>query len=54
MPGGLFLFFLDFHGFKILGLENLAAIETLQVLHAISPGDHLGAGMVTSGLHNSA
>ena len=52
--GGLFLFFLDFHGFKIFSLENLAAIQTLYVVHAVSPGDHLRTGMVTSGLHNNA
>jgi len=51
---GLFFFVLDFHWFKVLSLEDLAAIETLYVFHAISTGDHLGAGMVTSGLHNSA
>lgn len=50
---GLFLFFLDFHGFKVFGLENLPAIETFHVFHAVSPGNHLGAGMFTSGLHNN-
>ena len=48
----LFLVVLDFHGFKIFGLENLAAIETFHVIDAVSPGDHLGAGVFTSGRHN--
>ncbi len=52
MPGGLFLFFLDFHGFKILSLEDLTAVQAFHVIHAVSPGDDLGAGMVTNGLHN--
>ncbi len=51
---GLFLFFLDFHGLKVFSLEDLAAIETFDVVYTVSPGDHLCAGMVTSGLHNSA
>ena len=44
--------FLDFHGLKVFGLEDLAAIQAFHVIHAVSPGDDLGAGMVTSGLHN--
>ena len=52
MRGGLFLFVLDFHGFKVLCLEYLPAIEAFQVFDALSPGDHLGAGMFTSGRHN--
>jgi hypothetical protein len=52
--GGLFLFFFDLHGFKVFGLENLAAIQALDVIHAVAPGDDLGTGMVASGLHNSA
>jgi hypothetical protein len=54
MAGGLFFFVLDFHWFKVLSLEYLAAIETLDIVNAISPGDHLGAGVFTSGLHNNA
>jgi hypothetical protein len=53
MPG-LFLIVLDFHLFKVFGLENLHAIEAFHVVNAVSTGDYLGAGMVTSGLHNSA
>src|SRR6185436_16373072 len=54
MVGRLFLFFLDFHGFKVLGLKDLAAIQTLHVFDAVSSGDHLRAGMITCGLHNQA
>jgi len=51
---GLFFLFLDLYLFKVFGLEDLAAIEAFHVINAVSTGDHLGAGMVTSGLHNSA
>lgn len=52
MLGGLFLFVLDFHGFKVFSLEDLPAIQAFHVIDAISAGDHLGAGMFASGLHN--
>jgi hypothetical protein len=52
MRGGLFFFFLDFHGFKVFGLEDLPAVETLHVIDTVSPGNDLGAGMFTSGRHN--
>ena len=52
--GGLFFLFLDFHGFKVFGLEDLATVETFDIIHAISPGDDLGTGVLASGLHNSA
>jgi hypothetical protein len=52
-PGLLFLF-LDFHGFKVFRLEDLSAIETFHIVDAISTGDHLGASVLTSGLHNDA
>jgi hypothetical protein len=48
----LLVVILDFHFFEVFGLEDLAAIETFHVVDPISAGDHLGAGMVTSGLHN--
>jgi hypothetical protein len=50
----LLVLILDFHFFKVFSLEDLAAIETFHVVNPISAGDHLGAGMVTSGLHNRA
>ena len=52
MQGALFLFVLDFHWFKVIGLENLTAIETFHIIDSVSAGDHPGAGMFTSGRHN--
>jgi hypothetical protein len=49
----LFLFFLGFHGFKVLSLEDLAAIETFHVVDAVSSGYDLGAGVLTGGLHRT-
>jgi hypothetical protein len=51
VPWGLFLVLFDLHRFKVFGLENLAAIQALDVVHAVAPGDDLGTGMVTNGLH---
>jgi len=50
-PGGLFLFFLDFHGFQVFGFEDLTAVQTFNVVDAVSSGDDLSTGMVASGLH---
>jgi hypothetical protein len=50
--GELLLFILHWDGFKVFGLEDLAAIETFQVFHAVSSGDYLGTVVVTSRLHN--
>jgi hypothetical protein len=50
----LLFLILHFHGFKIFGFEDLAAIETFDVIHPVSTGDDLGARVLTSGLHNSA
>ena len=47
----LLFFFVGFQGFQVFGLENLAAIETFHVVHAVSTGNDLGAGMLTGGLH---
>ena len=43
------LFYL--YGFKVFGLENLAAVQALDVVDAVAPGDDLGAGMVAGGWH---
>ena len=51
MRGGLFLFFLDFHWFKVFGFEDLTAIQTFNVVHAVSSSDYLGTVVVASGLH---
>jgi hypothetical protein len=50
--GELLLFILHWNGFKVFGLEDLAAIETFQVFDAVSSGDYLGTVVVTSKLHN--
>ena len=54
MPGPLFFVFLDLYGIEVFILEDQVAIETFQVVHAISPGDDLGTGVLASGLHNNA
>jgi hypothetical protein len=51
MLEGLFFVFLDFHGFKVFGFEDLAAVQTFDIIDAVSPGDYLSTGMVASGLH---
>jgi hypothetical protein len=38
-------------GFKVFSLEDLTAIETLDVVYAVSAGDDLGAVVVTHGMH---
>jgi hypothetical protein len=47
----LLFFLLGFHGFDVFGLEDLTAIETFHIVHAVSAGNNLGTGMLTSGLH---
>jgi len=51
---GLLVFVINFDGFKIFGLEDLAAVETFNVVDAVASGNHLGPGVVASGSHNSA
>ena len=51
---GLFFLILNFHGLEILVFEDLTAIETFDVIHAVATGEYLGARVLTSGLHNSA
>lgn len=48
---GLFLVFFYYNRLKVFSFKNLAAIETFDVVYAIAPGDDLGAGMITGGLH---
>jgi len=50
----LLLVVFDFHGFKVFGFKNLPAVETFHVVYAVSSGQDLGTGVLTSGLHNSA
>lgn len=51
---GALVFFIGFGGdwLKILGFENLAAIEALHVVHAISTGEDNRLFMLAGGLHN--
>jgi len=53
VPADLLLVVLDFHWFKVFGFEDLATIQTFDVIHAISAGDDLGTVMVTSGQHKT-
>jgi len=41
----------DCYGFEILSFEDLAAIQTFQVLNAIAPGDDLCTVVLASVLH---
>jgi hypothetical protein len=54
MREGLILFFLGNSGLKVFSLEDLPAIEALDVVYAIPAGNNLGTIVVTSGLHNDA
>ncbi len=47
----LLVFFLHRNWLKVLGFENLAAVETFHVVDAVSSRNDLGAGMLTSGMH---
>ncbi|MBV9506019.1 MAG: hypothetical protein JO323_13545 [Acidobacteriia bacterium] len=49
----LFVFF-DLDRFEVFSFENLAAIETFHVVHAIAPGDDLRAVMITGDWHKTA
>jgi hypothetical protein len=51
---GLFFVFFHFYGFQVLGLKDLMAVQTFQVIHAVSTGNDLGTGVFTSGSHNNA
>jgi hypothetical protein len=54
MGGELFLVFLYLDRFEVFSLEDLAAIQALDIFYPVAPGNHLGSGMLASGLHNSA
>ena len=57
MAGLLFMLLfllLNFDGLKIFGFEDLAAIETFDVVDPVPTGDDLGARVLTSSFHNSA
>ena len=54
MDRKLFLVVLNLDGLEVFGLEDLAAVQALDVIYAVAPGNHLCPGMVASGKHNSA
>jgi len=47
------LFFNCGNWFEVLGFENLAAVETFNVFHAVSPRYDLGTGMLACVLHKA-
>jgi hypothetical protein len=48
----LFVVFVNGDGFEILGFEDLAAIQTFDIIHAVTSRDDHGAGVLT-GLHKT-
>jgi hypothetical protein len=52
--GCLFLFFVDFQGNEILGLEDLTAVEAFDVVDAVATGNHLGSVVIADDRHNTA
>jgi hypothetical protein len=49
----LIFFFLNGYRFEVFGIEDLAAIEAFNVFHSVAPGNDLGTGVLTSGLHKA-
>jgi hypothetical protein len=43
----LFVFIFSGNRFKILGFKDLAAVQTLHVIDAVTPGNNFGTVMVT-------
>jgi hypothetical protein len=50
--GLLLLFGFDSDGLQIFRFENLAAVEALNVVHAVSTGEDDCIFMLAGGLHN--
>jgi hypothetical protein len=48
---GLFVFSLDGNRLEIFGFEDLPAVETFDVVHAIAAGDDYCSFMLAGGLH---
>jgi hypothetical protein len=46
----LLFFVFGSDGFQIFGFDNQTAVETLDVIHAVAPGNNYGAVVLTSGL----
>jgi len=51
-PLFFFVVFVNGDGFEILGFEDLAAIQTFNIIHAVASHDDHGAGVLT-GLHKT-
>jgi len=47
----LFVVVLNLDGLEVFGLENLAAVQAFDVIHAVASGYHLCPGVVASGKH---
>jgi hypothetical protein len=43
----LFVFFVRGNGFQVLSFEDLAAVQTLNIVDAVTPGNNFGTVMVT-------
>jgi hypothetical protein len=43
----VFVFFLGGNRLQVLGLKDLAAIQTLYIIDAVTPGNNFGTDMVT-------
>jgi hypothetical protein len=50
---GLLFFVLHGDLFEVIGLEDLAAVQALYVIHPVAPGYDLSAVVFTSGLHKA-
>jgi hypothetical protein len=42
----LVFFFVVGNGFQILGLEDLAAVQTLYIIDAVTPGNYFSTEMI--------
>jgi hypothetical protein len=43
----LFVFILSGNRFKVFGFKDLAAVQTLHIIDAVTPGNNFGTVMVT-------
>ena len=50
----LFLVLFGVDRLEVVGFEDLPAVEALDIVDAISTGNHLGTGVIADGYHNSA
>jgi hypothetical protein len=47
IAGLVFVFFLSGNGLQVFGFEYLAAVQTFQIIDAVTPGNNFGTVMVT-------